>query len=97
MYLPEPGWPTDPRMICVCIALQEMYERADTDPNQALCAPMLGIPSSHSRHGNEDGRLETRTIDDVDMRRGYIGFTEECVPQTWMQRSIVSLVVVIKL
>jgi hypothetical protein len=38
MYLPEPGWPTDPRMICVCIALQEMYERADTDPNQALCA-----------------------------------------------------------
>jgi hypothetical protein len=26
-----------------------------------------------------------------DMRRGYIGFTEECSWQTWMQRSIASL------
>jgi hypothetical protein len=29
MSLPE-RWPTDPRMICVCIALQEM-EHADAD------------------------------------------------------------------
>jgi hypothetical protein len=82
---PELGWPTvDPRAWYVYVLLYRRCMNVLTDPNQVLC---MRIPSSHC-HAMKWRWKTCEPLRCWHACRGYIGFTEECVRQTWMQRSI---------